>query len=121
MAKYRGGRINEEVKKSVSNIIQNEIKDPRINTLISVTKVDVTNDLKYAKVFVSILGKEEEKKLTMEVLKKSAGFIRRELAHEVKLRVTPEVSIHLDNSIEEGMHIDALIEKIKENNKDDNE
>lgn len=120
MVKYRGGRINEEVKKAVSNIIQNEIKDPRLNTLISVTNVEVTKDLRYAKVFVSILGNESVKKDSLNILKKSAGFIRRELGHKVSLRLTPEIIIELDNSIEHGMHIDSIFQKIKETTKNDN-
>ena len=62
MANYRGGRINEEVRREVSNIIQNEIKDPRLTAMVSVTAVKVTKDLRYAKVFVSIFGKDEEEK-----------------------------------------------------------
>lgn len=120
MVKYRGGRINEEVKKAVSSIIQNEIKDPRLNTLISVTKVEVTKDLRYAKVFVSILGDDKIKTESLNILKKSAGFIRREVGHKVSLRLTPEIIIELDNSIEEGMHIDSILEKIKETSKNDN-
>lgn len=119
MVKYRSGRINEEVKKAVSNIIQNEIRDPRLNAMISVTKVDVTKDMRYAKVYVSILGDEETKKDSLSILKKSAGFIRKEVGHAVSLRLTPEIIIELDNSIENGMHIDALLEKIKETGKDD--
>ncbi|MFD3156566.1 30S ribosome-binding factor RbfA [Haloimpatiens sp. FM7330] len=114
MGKYRGGRINEQLRKEISNIIQTQIKDPRINSMISVTKVDVTRDLRYAKVYVSIFGKDENKEETVKILKKSSGFIRREVGRKVSLRYTPEIIIELDNSIEHGMHIDALLEKIKE-------
>lgn len=115
MSSYRGGRINEEVKKEISSIIRNDIKDPRLTAMISVTQVNVTKDLRYAKVFVSIFSKnEEEKESTFLALKSSSGFIRRELGHKVKLRYTPEILFELDNSIERGMHIDALIEKTKE-------
>lgn len=121
MVKYRSGRINEEVKKAVSNVIQNEIRDPRLSdAMISVTKVEVTKDMSYAKVFVSILGNEEAKNTAFSVLKKSVGFIRKEVGHQVKLRLTPEIIIELDNSIEHGMHIDAILEQIKEKSKDDN-
>lgn len=115
MVKYRAGRINEEVKKVVSSIIQNDIKDPRLssNILISVTRVEVTKDLGYATVFVSILGNDEEKEQCIKILKKSAGFIRRGVGREVKLRVTPEILIQLDNSIEHGMHINDILQKIK--------
>ncbi|MCR3758549.1 30S ribosome-binding factor RbfA [Clostridium felsineum] len=120
MAKYRAGRINEEVKKAISSIIQNDIRDPRLTSMISVIKVDVTKDLRYAKVYVSILGDDAKKKETMDILKKSESFIRKELGYAVKLRYTPEVIIELDTSIEKGMHIDALLEKIKGSDKDDN-
>ncbi|WP_026882290.1 30S ribosome-binding factor RbfA [Clostridium akagii] len=115
MVKYRAGRINEEVKKVVSSIIQNDIKDPRLssNILISVTRVEVTKDLGYATVFVSILGNDADKELSLKILKKSAGFIRRGVGKEVKLRVTPEIIIELDNSIEHGMHINDILQKIK--------
>ncbi len=115
MVKYRAGRINEEVKKVVSSIIQNDIKDPRLssNILISVTRVEVTKDLGYATVFVSILGNDEDKELSLKILKKSAGFIRRGVGKEVRLRVTPEIIIELDNSIEHGMHINDILQKIK--------
>lgn len=119
MVKYRSGRINEEVKKVVSHIIQNDIRDPRLNAMISVTRVDVTKDMRYAKVYVSILGNEEAKKDALAILKRSAGFIRKEVGHSVSLRLTPEIIIELDNSIEHGMHIDALLEQIKEKSKDD--
>lgn len=115
MANYRGGRINEEVKKVVSSLIQYEIKDPRLSAMVSVTDVNVTKDLRYAKVFVSIFtNSKEEKMATLQALKSACGFIRRELGHKINLRYTPEIIIEEDNSITKGMHIDSLIEKIKE-------
>lgn len=120
MVKYRAGRINEEVKKAVSGIIRSDIKDPRLTAMISVTDVQVTKDLGYAKVFVSIFGTDEEKKAALLVLKSSAGFIRRELGKLVKLRVTPQIIIELDDSIEKGMNIEALLHEIKEKSKNDN-
>lgn len=120
MAKYRTGRINEEVKKEVSNIIQMELKDPRISAMVSVTKVEVTKDQRYAKVYVSIFGNEKAKEETLEALKSSSGFIRREVGHRIKLRYTPEIIIENDDSIEHGMHIDAILDKIKETESHDN-
>ena len=87
MANYRGGRINEEVKREVSNIIQNEIKDPRLTAMVSVTDVKVTRDLRYAKVFVSIFGKnDEEKNNTFVALKNASGYIRKEIGQRINLR-----------------------------------
>lgn len=119
MAKFRSGRINEEIKREVSSIIQNDIKDHRLTAMVSVTNVDVTKDLSYAKVFVSVFGKGEEVKNSFEALKSSAGFIRREVGHRIKLRVTPEILFEIDNSIEKGMHIDAILNKIKESSKNE--
>ena len=101
MANYRGGRINEEVKKVVSTLIQNEIKDPRLTAMISVTGVEVTRDLSYAKVFVSIFANsEEEKENNLKALKSASGFIRREVGRKVKLRVTPQIIFELDESFD---------------------
>jgi ribosome-binding factor A len=113
MANYRNNRINEEVRKELSDVIRNDLKDPRINAMVSITSVDVTKDLRYAKVYVSIFGNEEEKKSTLAALKSSSGFLRRELGDRINLRYTPQVLIELDESIEHGMHIDQLLHKIK--------
>lgn len=120
MAKYRGDKINEEIRKEISDIIQNHIKDPRLTAMVSVTKVDVTKDLRYAKVFVSIFGNEEAKSSSFNVLKNSSGFIRHELGRRINLRYTPEIIVEIDASIEYGMHIDALIQHLKENENHDN-
>ncbi|GFZ29631.1 ribosome-binding factor A [Clostridium zeae] len=115
MPNYRGGRINEEVKKEVSDIIRNSIKDPRLTAMISVTDAVVTKDLRYANIYISIFSlSEEEKNSTFNALKSSSSFVRKELGHRINLRHTPEVLFQLDESIEKGMHIDSLLEKIKE-------
>ncbi|MGG7175984.1 30S ribosome-binding factor RbfA [Clostridium paraputrificum] len=114
MANYRGGRINEEVKREISSLIRDEIKDVRLTAMISVTAVKVTKDLRYAKVYVSIFSKdEEEKKNNLEALKSAAGFVRREIAQRINLRHSPQIIFELDDSIDYGMHIDSLIEKAK--------
>ena len=115
MANYRGGRINEEVKREISNIIRNEIKDPRLTAMVSVTDVKVTKDLRYAKVYVSIFGKdEEEKNNTFLALKNASGYIRREIGQRINLRYNPQILFELDDSINYGMHIEELIQKVKE-------
>ena len=115
MANYRGGRINEEVKREVSNIIQNEIKDPRLTAMVSVTDVKVTRDLRYAKVFVSIFGKnEEEKNNTFVALKNASGYIRKEIGQRINLRYNPQIIFELDDSINYGMHIEELIQRVKD-------
>lgn len=115
MANYRGGRINEEVRKEISDIIRNNIKDPRLTAMVSVTNVSVTKDLRYAKVFVSVFSNNlEEKENSFLALKNSAGFVRKELGHRINLRYTPEVLFEMDNSIDKGLYIDSLLQKIKE-------
>jgi ribosome-binding factor A len=89
MAKYRSGRINEEMKKEISSIVMNGLKDPRITAMVTITDVEVTSDLRYAKVFVSIFGTETQKADSLEALKSSAGFIRREVGKRIQLLYVP--------------------------------
>ena len=107
----RLGRIDEEYKKEISQIISYKLKNPNVTGLISVTKVKVTNDLKYAKVYVSILNSKNLKE-TMDGLKKSSGFIRSELARKINLRNTPEILFELDDSLEYGAKIDSILKEI---------
>ncbi len=107
----RLGRIEAEYKKELSHIIGFELKNPNVTGLISVTKVKVTNDLKYAKIYVSILNSKNLKE-TIAGLKKSAGFIRSELARRVNLRNTPELIFELDDSLEYGARIDTILKEI---------
>lgn len=111
----RINRISEEMRKEVSNIIQNELKDPRLPNLVSVVSANVTKDLRYAKVYVSVLGNDEEKINAISALKSAAGFIRREIGHRMQLRYTPEIHFELDNSIEYGAHITKLINETLKN------
>lgn len=111
----RTSRLSEEIKKTISGIIQNELKDPRIPMLTSVTNVDVTGDLKFAKVYVSVYGDDEQKSKCIEGLKSSAGYMRKEIGSRVKIRHTPELIFELDNSIEYGLHISKILNEI--NNK----
>ena len=107
----RLGRIDEEYKKEISQIIGYELKNPNVTGMISVTKVKVTNDLKFAKVYVSILNSKNTKD-TLAGLKKSSGYIRSELAKRVNLRNTPELIFELDDSIEYGAKIDSILKEI---------
>lgn len=107
----RLGRIEEEYKKELSQIISYELKNPNVTGLISVTKVKVSNDLKYAKVYISILNSKNDKE-TLAGLKKSSGFIRSELARRVNLRNTPELVFELDDSLEYGAKIDTILKEI---------
>lgn len=109
-------RINDEILKELSQIIRCEIKDPRVGVMTSVLRVDTTPDLKYCKVFVSVLGNEEEKDGVMKGLKNATGFIRRLLAQRVNLRNTPELIFKLDDSVEYSIRMSKLIDEISKSN-----
>ena len=107
-------RVNQAVQRELSNIIRNEVKDPRVGIMTSVTAVDVATDLKTCKDYISILGNEEEKAETMKALEKAEGFIRRTLAANLNLRNTPEIRFVEDDSIEYGVNMSELIDKVIE-------
>ena len=107
----RMDRINEELKKEISHIITFEIKDPHLTGLISVTKVKTTPDLRYARVFISIIN-EKNRKESLRILKNSSSYIRSEIAKKINLRNTPELVFEFDESIEYGAKIDELIKKV---------
>lgn len=110
-----------EVQRELSQIIRSEIKDPRIHPLTSVVAVEVTPDLKYCKAYISVLGDEEASKATIEGLRSAASFVRRELAHRVNLRNTPEIKFILDQSIEYGVNMSKLIDEVTKDLHDDEE
>lgn len=114
-------RINEELKKEISHIISYELKNPNVTGLISVTKAKVTPDLKYAKIYVSILNSKNDNE-TLEGLKKSSGFIRSQIAKRINLRITPELVFEKDDSMEYGAKIDSILRGLKkeENDKGEN-
>ena len=116
----RIGRIDEEYRKELSQIISYDLKNPNVTGMISVTKVKVTPDLKYAKVYVSILNSKNIKD-TMDGLKKSSGFIRSELARRINLRNTPELVFEIDDSLEYGAKIDSILKEIIPEKKDENQ
>ncbi len=105
-------RVNEEIKKELSHIISFELKNPEATGMISVTKVKVTPDLKYAKVYVSILNAKNVQK-TMEALKQSAGFMRSQIAKTINLRITPELVFELDDSLAYGAKIESILKELK--------
>lgn len=105
-------RINQEVHNDLSNILRGDIKDPRVSPMTSIVKVDVKSDLKHCIVYVSVMGDEKEQNDTLEGLKSSSGHIRSELAHRTNLRNTPELKFIIDHSIQYGVEISALIDKV---------
>lgn len=107
MASNRIGRINEEIQRELSSLISN-VKDPRVTGMISVTAVDTTPDLRYAKVFISVLDREDCAQV-LKGLKSASGYLRRELGRALQLRYTPELTFIQDDSINMGAHILNLL------------
>ena len=104
MASNRIGRINEEIQRELSALLRN-VKDPRLqNGLLTITHVDTTSDLRYARVYISAFNKDQEKEM-MKGLKSAAGYLRRELGAALGLRYTPELQFIADDSIQQGAHI----------------
>ncbi|MGI5962994.1 MAG: 30S ribosome-binding factor RbfA [Lawsonibacter sp.] len=103
MASNRIGRINEEIQRELATLIPN-VKDPRVTGLISVTAVDTTPDLRYAKIYISVLNQEDGSQV-LKGLKSASGYLRRELGRALQLRYTPELTFVPDHSIDQGAHI----------------
>ena len=106
-------QVAEELQQIVSVLIQRELKDPRIG-FVTVTQVEVTQDLKYARIFVSVMGTPEEQKATMDALTSGRGFIRREIASRLEIRAVPEIQFRLDRGIEYSDRINRLLNELKE-------
>ena len=103
MASNRIGRINEEIQRELSGLIRT-VKDPRVHGLVSITAVDTTTDLRYAKIYISVLDKSDCAQV-LKGLKSASGYLRRELGHALQLRYTPELTFVRDDSIDQGAHI----------------
>ena len=112
MSKHRAFRLAEIIKTEVSKLIMEEIKDPRLG-FVTVTDVEVADDLRYAKIYVSVMGDEEDIKNSMDVLNRASGYIRGEIGKVVRLRYVPEISFKYDKSIEHGAHISRLLREIQ--------
>ena len=111
-------RINGEVQKVLAGIIRGEIKDPRIHPMTSVVAVEVAPDLKTCKVYVSVLGDEKAREDTLKGLRSAEGYIRRQLAHELNLRNTPEITFIMDQSIAYGVSMSKLIDEVTRDMRD---
>lgn len=118
MANNRINKINEEVRRELAAVVR-ELKDTRIPLMTSVVAVHVTNDLSYAKCYVSVMGDENTQKKAIEGLKSASGFIRREIGRRIDLRHTPEFQFELDHSIEHGAHINQMLSDINRGNADE--
>lgn len=111
MSYQRIDRISEQVRREVDRIIREELSDPRVQGTFSVTRADVTRDLRYAKIYVSIL-EEENRAPMMAALKNAAGFVRHQLGGSMLIRYAPEILFELDNNIEYGIHIASVLKRV---------
>ena len=119
MSRHRGPRIRpervaEQLRMDVADILQSELRDPRLG-LVTCTRVDLTNDLKHAKIYVSILAEEPERARTFSVLEGATGFVRRRLSGRLGLRTSPEIRFVFDPSVEYGIRLEELIAETKKN------
>jgi len=112
MSTRRMARVNDLIRKEISELILREVRDPRLSGLLSVTRVETSPDLRYAKVFVSLMGSDEEKRQAEDGLAAASGFLRRGLGERVILRYIPQLTFRLDDSIEEGSRMLELIKQV---------
>lgn len=111
MTKHRPSRLAETLKEEISQLIRMELKDPRLG-FVTLTSVDVAGDLTHAKVYVSVLGTEEERKASLDVLNRAVGFIRTEIGKRIRLRYVPTIVFIYDPSIRRGAHIAKLLKDV---------
>jgi ribosome-binding factor A len=108
----RTERLNHLIQIEISDLLRKHINDPRLNGLISVTAVEISNDLKNARVSISTLGDTLDRNEVLKGFNSAAGYMRRELAHRLNIRVTPELSFEFDDSIEHGVNLIHLIDRV---------
>ncbi len=113
----RTERLNEELREQISDILKREVKDPRLSSFVSITEVICSKDLRHARVYVSIMGSEEEKREVLAGLKSAAGFLRKALFDRIKIRYMPELAFEIDTSIERGSHLLDLMRQIQSDRK----
>jgi len=109
---HRIEQVNKLIRREISELLQRQVKDPRLGSFVAVTEVSTSPDLKYAKIFVSCIANEEEKQDTLSALAAAAGFFRNELARRLKLRRIPKLSFQWDDSIRQGDHLLQLIDQV---------
>ena len=105
-------RLNNLIRNEISELLQRQVKDPRLGSFVAITEVSISPDLRYATIFVSHIGSEEEKQGTLSALVSASGFFRRELAKRLRLRHIPELSFQWDDSIERGARLLELIDRV---------
>jgi ribosome-binding factor A len=110
--RIRPEKVAHLMRREVAEILQQRVRDPRVSAMVSVTDVEVTHDLSFARVFVSIMGSPEEREATMRALAHAAGFVRHELSPRLGLREVPEVRFVHDESLERGARVEELLKRI---------
>jgi len=118
---YRQGRLGEEIRRIISELLLREIKDPRLSGIVSVSAVEVTSDGSYATVYISLMGEEEERENALAAFRGAKGLIKREIGHQVKLKHMPELLFKADTSMDYGRHITGIIDSLDINHDDEGE
>ena len=116
----RSRRVGEQIQRELAELVQRELKDPRLG-MVTISAVEVSRDMGVAKVFFTVFGEGFDPKQTLEALNHANGFLRRELAHRMRLRMVPELRFHYDHSIEKGSQLSALINEAVAKDKDNSE
>lgn len=117
MAKKRVERLNSLLKEVISEVVMRDVRDPRMAQFVTITGVEITTDLHYAKVFISVIGTPEQKKQSLEALQSAAGFIAIQASRKVVMRYFPSLTFKLDDSVEQHIRIETLLGKIHEEQK----
>ena len=112
--RVRPERVAQTIRREIAGILENEMRDPRLASLVSVTDVEVTSDLSLARIWVSVLQGGIERERTLEALSKASGFVRRALAPRLGLREMPEIRFELDTSIERGARVEEILRKLRD-------
>jgi ribosome-binding factor A len=112
MAKQRVDRLNSLLKEVIAEVVMRDVHNPKVSTLVTIKKVDITKDLHHAKVYISLVGSESEKRQTLKALQSAAGFISTQAAKKVVMRYFPQLTFHLDDTLEDELRIHNLLEKI---------
>ena len=124
---YRQGRLGEEIRRIISDLLFHGLKDPRLSSMVSITAVEVTNDNSYATCYFTVLGlgseEENQEKIegTLEAFESAKGYIRKEISRQIKLRHTPELIFKVDRSMEYGRHISSIIDSLDIKHDEDEE
>lgn len=115
---HRIERVNALLRQEIGSVVADELKDPRISSIVSITRVETSRDLGFAKVYVSVLGTDQEKSDTLRALGSAAGFIHRSIRPNLRMRSVPHLAFYLDEAIERGAEMVAFIDKVIERDRE---